>query len=203
MGIQGNTMTLERMRFSRRRALGLLLATTGAGLAAACTSNAPTVAPQTAPPPAPQAAPATPAATSGGVLRVGNVGDVANIDGHSWGPNSGFSIFMIFDSLTTYDQNLKPQPELAESWDISSDARQITLNLRKGVQFHSGRELTSEDVVYNLMRPLDPQLQATIASFTILPGFVPTGTTFAAKDKYTSSSPPKNRGSPPSTTSRC
>ena len=119
------------------------------------------------------------------MLRVGNVGDVANIDGHSWGPNNGFSIFMIYDTLTTYDANLKAQPELAESWDISSDARQITLNLRKGVQFHSGRELTSEDVVYNLERPLNPQLQATVASFTILPGFVPAGTTFEAKDKYT------------------
>src|SRR5437660_591610 len=50
---------------------------------------------------------------------------------------------------------------------------------------HSGNEMTSEDVVYNLGRPLDPKLQATLPSFGILRGFVPQGTTFEAKDKYT------------------
>lgn len=43
--------------------------------------------------PVSQAAPATPAPKPGGVLRVGN------IDGHSWGPNNGFSFFMIYDSV--------------------------------------------------------------------------------------------------------
>lgn len=151
----------------------------------AAATQAVAVTPAATSAPGSQVAPATPAPKTGGVLRVGNVGDVANIDGHSWGPNNGFSIFMIYDSLTTYDTNLKPQPELAESWDVSSDSTQITLHIRQGVQFHSGRELTSEDVVYNLQRPLNPQLQATIASFTILPGFVPPGTTFDAPDKFT------------------
>ena len=41
---------------------------------------------------------------------------------------------------------------LAESWEVSSDGRQIKLNLRKSVTFHSGRELTSEDVQWN--RPI-------------------------------------------------
>ena len=92
---------------------------------------------------------------------------------------------MIFDTLTNYDQNLKPQPELAESWDFSSDFKQMKVTLRKGVMFPSAREMTSADIVYNLQRPLDPQLQATIASFTILPGFVPANTVFEAPDKYT------------------
>jgi peptide/nickel transport system substrate-binding protein len=59
------------------------------------------------------------------------------------------------------------------------------VSLRKGVQFHTGREMTSADLVYNLQRPLDPKLQATIPSFTILPGFVPPNTVFEATDKYT------------------
>ena len=39
---------------------------------------------------------------------------------------------------------------LAESWELSSDNKQLKLNLRKGVQFHSGREFTSEDVKWNV-----------------------------------------------------
>ena len=48
---------------------------------------------------------------------------------------------------------------LGEQSEQSSDTRQLTVKLRRGVQFHSGRELTSEDVAYSLARPLDPKLQ--------------------------------------------
>jgi peptide/nickel transport system substrate-binding protein len=45
----------------------------------------------------------------------------------------------------------------AEAWDFSTDNTRIKLNLRKGVQFHSGRELTSDDIKYNLLRLRDPK----------------------------------------------
>ena len=47
---------------------------------------------------------------------------------------------------------------LAESWDVSTDFKQIKLNLRKGVQFHSGREFTSDDVKWNCSRVRDPKV---------------------------------------------
>jgi peptide/nickel transport system substrate-binding protein len=47
---------------------------------------------------------------------------------------------------------------LAESWDMSGDAKQIKLNLQKGVQYHSGREFTSDDVKYTFMRIRDPKI---------------------------------------------
>jgi peptide/nickel transport system substrate-binding protein len=187
-------MSPQTTRVSRRAALRLLGVATGATLAAACAPQvvpAPTTPPAaaptaaTAPGAAATAAPAGSQPKPGGNLRIGAVGDVANLDGHSWGPKNGFSVFMIFDTLTNYDQNLKPQPELAESWDFSSDFKQLKVNLRKGVMFHTGRELTGADVVYNLQRPLDPKLQSTIPSFTILPGFVPPNTVFESPDKYT------------------
>src|SRR5260370_33972805 len=49
---------------------------------------------------------------------------------------------------------------LAERWEISSDAKQVKLNLRKGVQFHSGREMTSDDVNYSLQRAANPKVAA-------------------------------------------
>jgi peptide/nickel transport system substrate-binding protein len=182
--------------FRRRDALVLCVGAVGASLLAACGPNAPAAPAQVAPAATTSAAStnATPTRAgaaaaaqpkTGGSLRVSAVGDVVNIDAQSWGPRNGFSIFMAYDTLTTYDLELKPQPQLAESWEQTSDDRQLTIHLRKGVQFHTGRELTSEDVAYSLARPLDPNLQGSIASFTILPGFVPQGTTFEAPDKYT------------------
>jgi peptide/nickel transport system substrate-binding protein len=47
---------------------------------------------------------------------------------------------------------------LAESWDLSGDYKQFKLNLRKGVRYHTGRELTSDDIKFNLTRILDPKV---------------------------------------------
>ena len=141
-------MMITDRQLSRRRALTLVVMATGASILAACAAPAPTVPAPAQVAPAPTAAgassaaatSATPAAAStsdepkpGGNLRVGAVGDVANVDPQSWGPRNGFSIFIAYDTLTTYDLDLKPQPQLAESWQQSGDGKQLTVNLRKGV----------------------------------------------------------------------
>ena len=86
------------------------------------------------------------------------VGDVARLDGQL--VHAVDTTWMPFDRLTAYDAELKPQPMLAESWELSSDSKQIKLNLRKGVQFHSGRELTSDDVKCNILCVRDPKVAA-------------------------------------------
>ena len=73
-----------------------------------------------------------------------------------------------------------PQPMLVESWEVSNNSQQIKLNLRKGVQFHSGREFTSDDVKYNLLRVRDPKVGVgVLADFSN--GFASIDT----PDKYT------------------
>ncbi len=72
--------------------------------------------------------------------------------------------WLVYDRLTAYDNNLQPQPMLAESWDIAPDYKQIRLNLRKGVLYHTGREFTSDDVKYNILRGKDPK--AALGLFT-------------------------------------
>ena len=98
----------------------------------------------------------------GGTLRSAITADLANLEPHVILPNAYESLWLVYDRLTDYDDKLKPQPMLAESWDVSPDYRQIKLNLRKGVQFHSGREFTSDDVKYNFLRVRDPKVGASV-----------------------------------------
>ena len=133
---------------------------------AAATPAAPAAAkPTEAPKPAEAARPAEPKPAAkagetpktGGTLRTGMVGDIVTVDGILWQPNNSATVGMCYDALITYDDNLQPQPRLAESWDLSADGTRIKLNLRKGVRFHSGREFTSGDVEYNMLRARNPK----------------------------------------------
>jgi len=54
-----------------------------------------------------------------------------------------------WNSLARYDSNMQLQPELAEKWDISPDGKSVTLKLREGVKYHSGREFIAPDVKAN------------------------------------------------------
>ncbi len=91
------------------------------------------------------------------MLRSGSVGDPPSLEGHLFVSNNYETTGLVFDRLTEYDDKLQPQPLLAESWDISGDFKQIKLNLRKGVQWHTGRDFTSDDVKYNIVRAQDPK----------------------------------------------
>jgi peptide/nickel transport system substrate-binding protein len=152
--------------------------TSSSASAAPTTAAAPTAASASAAAPAPASASGTP--KMGGMLRAVQAGDLSSIDGHYYSTGNGLSPWIVYETLTAYDDNLKPQPQLAESWEQNADATQIKLNLRKGVQYHSGRELTSDDVIYNLNRILDFKLTAGIIT-----GFVPPETTWTNPDKYT------------------
>jgi peptide/nickel transport system substrate-binding protein len=135
----------------------------GVSIVAACAPPVPTAAPTnvvvTAPTAAAKAAGGT-TPMSGGTLRVAISADPASLDGHLYAAGRFDTTWLIYDRLTEYDLNLKPQPMLAESWDVSSDFKRIQLNLRKGVTYHDGREFTSDDVKYNFLRVRDPKIGA-------------------------------------------
>jgi len=174
---------------SRRRLLGRLGFGTSLCLLAACGPIAPSAAPSGSGAPTPSGtsvstvvstpAAATQPARTGGTLRAISTTDLIPIDGHYHHPGNGLSSWIVYEPLIVYDDNLVPQPLLAESWEQSSDSRQMSVTLRKGVQFHNGREVTSDDLIYNLNRILDPKISAGIFA-----GFIPPETTWAAKDKY-------------------
>ena len=60
-----------------------------------------------------------------------------------------------YNVLVRLDGAQKPQPELASSWSVSPDGLIVTMNLRHGVKFHSGREFVADDVKRTLARVTD------------------------------------------------
>jgi peptide/nickel transport system substrate-binding protein len=62
----------------------------------------------------------------------------------------------IYDTLITYNGAHADQfvPMLATDWTVSSDGTVYTFNIRKGVTFHEGGELTPTDVAYTFQRGL-------------------------------------------------
>jgi peptide/nickel transport system substrate-binding protein len=56
----------------------------------------------------------------------------------------------IHDTLVEFDEQVRLQPSLAESWDATGAGTEWIIKLRKGVTFHNGKELTAADVVYSL-----------------------------------------------------
>ena len=53
------------------------------------------------------------------------------------------------NNLVEIDHEGNPIPELAESWESTPDASQWTFRLRKDVEFHNGKTLDAEDVIYS------------------------------------------------------
>jgi peptide/nickel transport system substrate-binding protein len=63
--------------------------------------------------------------------------------------------FLVYSGLTELDRGGKAKPDLGESWTASDDQKTWTFKLRKGVKFHDGRELDSEDVKTTIARVMD------------------------------------------------
>ena len=56
---------------------------------------------------------------------------------------------LVFEPVVDLDASMKPIPMLADSW--THEGRTWTFNLRSGIQFHNGYELTAYDVVQSWM----------------------------------------------------
>jgi peptide/nickel transport system substrate-binding protein len=91
------------------------------------------------------------AGRTGGTLRFAVGSDQGCADPQQVGSNDTiYSLRQIVDSLTDQDPSTgKIVPWLAQSWDVSADARTFTFQLRPGVTFSDGTPLTAQVVKDN------------------------------------------------------
>jgi len=61
-------------------------------------------------------------------------------------------MYAIHDALAKAMPGNPAAPSLAESWQMSADGRVYDFTLRKGIKFHNGDTLTSEDVKFSFER---------------------------------------------------
>lgn len=122
------------------------------------------------PTPIPTVALPTPTATpvSKGELKIANWGDINTLDpAFLTSVEREFTIMnCIFSGLVKYKEGTWDiVPDLATSWDISTDNKEITFHLQKGVQFQKGYgELTAADVKFSFERIIDPAQASPEAS---------------------------------------
>jgi peptide/nickel transport system substrate-binding protein len=53
------------------------------------------------------------------------------------------------------------EPELAESWKLTKDGKQIIFKLRHGVVFSDGSPFSSDDIAFTMQRLMDPALHSS------------------------------------------
>jgi len=164
---------------SRRDVLRLFGSAGGVALATACAPiTTPGAAPTSAPAPA-QTAPAAPP-KAGGTLTLGVTAELPNLEPHQMSPSTFNVVYQVHDRLIEYDSNRQAVGELAESWDFSSDRRQVTFKLRQGVKFHTGREFTSADIAPNVKHAADPK--TGIGNLSVMSQWI---TDIQTPDRYT------------------
>lgn len=67
----------------------------------------------------------------------------------------------VYEGLVQWGTDNTVQPDLAESWKIEDGGTTYVFTLKKGVKFHSGREMTADDVKWTIERNCDPALKTT------------------------------------------
>jgi peptide/nickel transport system substrate-binding protein len=87
--------------------------------------------------------------TKGGVLAVAIDSDPGSLNPAittSGGTHTASEL--VFNGLVELTPELKPVPELAESWEVLEGGALYRFNLRDGVSWHDGKPFTSADVKY-------------------------------------------------------
>lgn len=88
-----------------------------------------------------------------------NLPDIASFDpGIATDNPSIQAVNLVFTGLVQLDDNLNIKPQLAKSYDVSSDGLTYTFHLRPNLKFSDGTKLDSSDVVYSIDRALSPSV---------------------------------------------
>ncbi len=101
--------------------------------------------------PASSASPAASAKPAKTTINIAIGNDPGTLDPCGTSANTGWDqiSYQIYDTLYTFDNNMKEVPRLAESWEKKDDLTYV-FKLRKGVKFSDGTDFKASDVLYTM-----------------------------------------------------
>lgn len=95
-------------------------------------------------------------------------GSVSVLDPAAQGDVTSASVTaQLFETLTTFDADLRLQPALAESWRTDAGGTRVVFHLRPGLTFSDGTPLRASDVVRSWLRLIDPATPSPLASLML------------------------------------
>ncbi len=98
------------------------------------------------------------------ITPLAGISDITTFDpALAYDASSISAIQMVFTGLVQLDDKLQVRPQLAASWNESSDGLTWTFRLKPHLKFSDGTPLTSHDVIYSIDRALQPATKSTVA----------------------------------------
>src|SRR5262249_45861708 len=98
----------------------------------------------------------------GGTIRIGmRCQDLKSPHTYSWVESSNAGR-LVYDYLTVTGVDNVTRPSLCAKWEATEDLKSWTLHLRRDVKWHSGRQFTADDVIWNLKRVLDAKTGSSV-----------------------------------------
>lgn len=103
----------------------------------------------------------------GGTVRFGVIegGQAGNLDAHKPVGSGAFRGWALYAKLWEWGLDARPALALAEETEVNADATEWTIRLHKGLEFHHGKTITADDVIFSLLRLTDPQLASPYAGY--------------------------------------
>lgn len=70
-------------------------------------------------------------------------------------------LLQTYEGLVGWNEKNEVTGLLAESWEVTPDAKTFTFTMRDGVKFHNGREVVAGDVKWSIERACNPVMAST------------------------------------------
>ena len=89
--------------------------------------------------------------------------DPPTLDPHLTSDTTSAAIVVeIFGGLVSFDTDLNLVPDLAESWEVSSDSLTYTFSLRSSAVFHDGKKVRAQDFKWSFERAANPDTASPV-----------------------------------------
>ena len=104
-----------------------------------------------------------PRAKRGGTLQAGLSGGSSSdtLDPQNWvNLVDGARVYSLFNPLVDFDLAAHPVLSLADELEASSDAMKWTIRVKPDIEFHNGKTLSADDVLFTFQRIVNPKTPA-------------------------------------------